>query len=179
MARVEYAVAADGSGGDPSLAALLDRVVAERGSLLNLYRMLLNSPPIAGGWLEIANAVRYRASLDGHSRELAICRVGQLNGATYEWEHHVPIARREGISEAQIEALAQWSSSELFDPRERAVLAYADAMTREVAVLDDVFEAVRGQFDRRELVELTITIAFYNMVSRVLVALGVDLEEEG
>ena len=178
MARVEYAVAADGSGGDPSLAPLLERIVAERGSLLNLYRMLLNSPPIAEGWLEIANAVRYRSSLDGRARELAICRVGQLNGARYEWEHHVPIARREGISDAQIEALAEWSSSDLFDGRDRAVLAYADAMTRAVAVPDDVFEAVRAHFDRRELLELTTTIAAYNMVSRVLVALGVDLDEE-
>ena len=178
MARLEYV--SPGEGDADALGPLVRRIREQRsGQLLNLYRILLHSPPIAEGWLHMGTAIRYQAGLDGRSRELAICRVGQLNSATYEWEHHVPIARREGISDAQIEALAQWSSSELFDARERAVLAYADAMTREVAVLDDVFEAVRAQFDRRELVELTITIAFYNMVSRVLVALGVDLEEEG
>ena len=174
MARIEYGVAED--GGDASMAPLVERIVAERGSLLNLYRMLLNSPPVAEGWLAIGTAVRHRSSLDGRARELAICRVGQLNGATYEWEHHVPIARREGISDAQIAALATWPSSDLFDSRERAILAYADAMTRDVAVPDETFDAVRAHLDRRQLVELTTTIAFYNMVSRVLVALGVDLE---
>ena len=176
MARLEYAVAEDGGGGDAALAPLIERIVGERGSLLNLYRMLLNSPPVAEGWLALGTAVRHRSSLDGRVRELAICRVGQLNGASYEWEHHIPIARREGVTDAQIEALAGWSSSDLLDARDRAVLAYADAMTREVAVPDDVFEPLRAHFNPLELVELTTTIAFYNMVSRVLVALKVELE---
>ncbi len=179
MARIEYAVSEDDATGDAgaaALAPLIERIVAERGGLLNLYRMLLNSPPIAEGWLAMGTAVRHRSSLDGRARELAICRVGQLNGATYEWEHHVPIAKREGVSDAQIAALTAWSESDAFDDRERALLAYADTMTRDVVVPDDVFAAVRAHFDRRELVELTTTIAFYNMVSRVLVALGVDLE---
>jgi alkylhydroperoxidase family enzyme len=175
MARVRYVRPED--GGDSSLEPLVARIKEQRsGRLINLYRTLLNSPPVADGWLHIGTAVRYQAQLDGQSRELAICRVGQLNGADYEWTHHVPIALREGISQQQIDALAEWQSSDRFDERERAVLAYTDAMTREIVVPDDRFEPLRAHFDEREIVELTATIAFYNMVSRFLVALGVEDE---
>ena len=59
----------------------------------------------------------------------------------------------------------------MFDARERAVLAYTDAMTRHVQVPEPVFAAVRAEFDDRWLVELTATVAAYNMVSRFLEAL--------
>jgi alkylhydroperoxidase family enzyme len=175
MARVRYVRPEDAS--DSSLEPLVQRIKEQRsGRLINLYRTLLNSPPVADGWLHIGTAVRYQAQLDGQSRELAICRVGQLNGADYEWLHHVPIALREGITQEQIDALADWQSSDRFDDRERAVLAYTDTMTREIVVPDERFEPLRAHFDEREIVELTATIAFYNMVSRFLVALGVEDE---
>ena len=176
MARLEYVI--PDAEDSESLGPLVERILQQRsGRLLNLYRMLLNSPPVADGWLHLGTAVRHQAQLGGGSRELAICRVGQLNGARYEWDHHVPLARREGISDEQLAALDEWRSSHLFDARERAVLAYADAMTRDVVVADDVFGALSDHFDRREIVELTATIAFYNMVSRFLVALEIDQED--
>jgi alkylhydroperoxidase family enzyme len=59
---------------------------------------------------------------------------------------------------------------------ERAALAYADAMTRDIDVSDAVFEALRPHFSERQLVELTVLIATYNMLTRILQALQVDLE---
>jgi alkylhydroperoxidase family enzyme len=67
----------------------------------------------------------------------------------------------------------------LFSERERAVLAYTDAMTRDVSVPDAVFSAVRSYFDERALVELTVLIGTYNMHNRVMLALGIDLEAQG
>jgi alkylhydroperoxidase family enzyme len=64
----------------------------------------------------------------------------------------------------------------IFDERERAALAYAEASTRTIRVPDDVFVAVRRNFDDREIVELTATIGAYNLVSRFLEALQVDHE---
>jgi alkylhydroperoxidase family enzyme len=105
-------------------------------------------------------------------------RIAILNGAAYEADQHAPIALREGLTQAQLDALPDWQRSGLFDPRQRAVLAYADAMTRQVQVPDEVFAAVRAAFDDRHLVELTATIAGYNMVSRFLEALKVHSHDE-
>jgi alkylhydroperoxidase family enzyme len=157
----------------PSIKPLADRITAERGSVLDLYKVLLHSPAIAEGWLGYLTAVRQRSSLAGPLRELVIMRIAILNGASYEAEQHAPYALKEGLSQEQLGDLQEWSTSPRFDATQRAVLAYADAMTRQVQVPDDVFTAIRDRFDDRRLVELTATIAAYNMVSRFLEALRI------
>jgi AhpD family alkylhydroperoxidase len=168
MARIPYA-----DPDRPEVRALAARIRAERGDVLHLYRMLLHSPAVAEGWLAYLTAIRQRSALPGALRELVIMRVAVLNGAPYEADQHAPIALREGVTQAQLDGLADWQGSDLFDARERAVLAYTDAMTRDVRVPDAVFSAVRAAFDDKLLVELTATVAAYNMVSRFLEALAV------
>jgi len=159
----------------PELAQLVATIKSERGGkLLRLYQALLNSPPVAEGWLKLFTAIRQKTELGGRYRELAILRVALLNGADYEYRAHLPFAQQEGLSQEQIDALPGWQLSERFDARERTVLAYTDAMTRGIRVPDAVFAEVRRHFDERETVELTATIGGYNLVSRFLVAMQLD-----
>jgi AhpD family alkylhydroperoxidase len=173
MARIPYA-----SLDDDAVRPVAQRIVEQRGSVLHLYQMLLHSPAVAEGWLAYLTAIRQKSSLPGALRELVIMRVAILNGAPYEADHHAPIAIREGVSPAKLEALADWREhSEAFDETERAVLAYTDAMTRDVEVDGATFEGVAARFDRQQLVDLTATVAAYNMVSRFLEALQVRSDD--
>jgi len=173
MARVAYG----DENGSPAVRALAEQIRRERdGRMLNLYSMLLNAPPVAEGWLALFTAIRQQCTLRGDYRELAILRVALLNGASYEYRVHVPFALREGVTHAQIDMLDRWQDSAGLTPAQRAVLAYTDAMTREIHVPDAVFDALRPHFDAREIVELTATIWGYNLVSRFLEALAVDPE---
>jgi alkylhydroperoxidase family enzyme len=172
MARILYPDASRYDG-EP----LAERIKRERGGkLLNLYRMLLHSPPLAEGWLGFFTAVRQRTELPGRYRELAILRIAALNHADYEFNVHAPFALREGIAQAAIDALRASRVPEGLDGADRAVLAYADSMTRSIHVPDDVFAQVREHFAERHVVELTATIAAYNCVSRFLEALRIDPE---
>jgi alkylhydroperoxidase family enzyme len=174
MARLDYV---DPTLGPEELQAVAERIRQERGGrLLNLFRTLLQSPPVAAGWLGLGTAVRFETKLEGRIRELAICMVAKLTGAEYEWHHHQPLAHREGISEEQLEALPDWRRGDRFSRREQAVLAYAEQMSQRVEVDDPTFAAVRQHFDDREIVELTATIAYYNAVARFLVSLRVDID---
>lgn len=172
MARIPYP--------DPSRYErdpLAERIKRERnGKILNLYRMLLHSPPLADGWLSFFTAVRQRTELPGRYRELAILRVAVLNGADYEFDAHAPFALREGIAQAAIDTLRADRVPDGLDDADRAVLSYADSMTREIDVPDEVFSQVREHFSERHTVELTATIAAYNCVSRFLQALRIDHE---
>ena len=160
----------------PEIAPLAARIKAERGGkLLNLYRMLLHSPPVAECWLAFLTAIRQKCSLPARVRELVIMRIAVLNAAEYEFQAHLPFAKKEGVSDAQVAALRTGDTAP-FAEGERAALAYAEAMTRTIRVPDDVFAAVRRHFAEREMVELTATIAAYNMVSRFLEALQVQIE---
>jgi len=150
---------------------------ARGGRLLNFYRALLNSPPLASAWLEFNNAVRYQTGLDDCVRELVIMRVAVLNRADYVLEiHKSRYAEPAGVTPEQAEALADWRGSKLFGPRERALLAYVDAMTRDVEVPSAVFNGLREHLSEREAVEVTVLIAAYNMHTRVLKALDIDRE---
>jgi alkylhydroperoxidase family enzyme len=162
----------------PDVQPVADRIKAERGGrMLNLYRMLLHSPPVADGWRAFLTAIRQQCQLSGRYRELAILRVAVLNRAEYEFSAHVPFALKEGFTEAQIEAMRQDREPDGVTDADRAVLQYTDAMTRAIRVPDDVFAAVKKHLDEREIVELTATVAAYNLVSRFLVALQVDHEQ--
>jgi AhpD family alkylhydroperoxidase len=133
--------------------ALATKIAAQRGGVIHLYRMLLHSPPVATGWLHYLTAIRRDCCLPGVLRELVIMRVALLNGAPYEADQHTLIARAEGLSEAQLDAVQTCEDSDAFGLLERAVLASTDAMTREIRVPDRVFAAIRAAFDKRSIVE--------------------------
>ena len=168
MARIPYADTAN-----EATRPLARRIVAERGSILHLYQMLLHSPPVAEGWLGYLTAIRQHSTLSGAIREMVIIRVAQINRAPYEADQHMPIARQEGVPAEKLDALAHWDDSPLFDATERAVLAYTDAMTRDVQVDEAIFAGVAEVFEAQQLVELTATVAAYNMVSRFPEALQI------
>jgi AhpD family alkylhydroperoxidase len=173
MARIPYP-----DDSNPEVAQLRAQIVAERGKLLNLYRMLLNSPPVAQGWLNFLTAIRQKCLISGRLRELAILRIAVINQADYEFVSHVPFALKEGLTQQQIDAVSNWEASSLYSDQERAVLGYTDSMTRDVHVPEAIFEPIRRLFSTREVTELTATIAAYNLVSRFLEALQVDPEPE-
>lgn len=168
---------------DPQVADLVTAIKTRRkGKLLNLDRMLLHSPPFAQGWNALLGSVRRSLELPPRLRELTICAVARLNKADYEWVHHAPEFLEAGGQSQQLDALndvdAATRNTKLFDETERAALQLAVEMTRYVEVGNATLERARKILGDRQLVELVGTIAAYNMVSRFLVALGVDEKGE-
>ncbi|MET0187111.1 MAG: carboxymuconolactone decarboxylase family protein [Achromobacter sp.] len=170
MARIDYADITK-----PETQPLVARIQRERASLPNLYKMLLNSPPIAEGWLNYLTAVRQKSSLPPQLREMLILRVAVLNEADYEFEQHLPIALKEGCTAQQIEAL-KVNDLDALDGKSRAALSYCNEMTRDIRVKKETFASLREVYSDREIVEITATIGAYNMVSRFLEAIQVDHE---
>jgi alkylhydroperoxidase family enzyme len=176
MARLEYP---DLDTAGPAVQKTADRIRQERGGrLLNLFKMQLHNPDIANAWLDLGSAVRFKGELDAPTRELAISLVARINDAEYEWRAHRRLAIGEGFSEAQLDGILQWRTAEgLYpDPRQRAVLALAEELTRTSKVQDATFEAVKSALPPRQVVELVATVGYYNMVARFLNGLEIDLE---
>ncbi|KAK0719518.1 AhpD-like protein [Lasiosphaeris hirsuta] len=167
----------------PTEAAVVARIAARRAPrpLQPLDLTLLHSPPVADGWNAFLGAIRTQTTIPADLRELAISRVAVVNRAWYEWMHHAPLAVAAGVGEAGM-AVAKGVGALVLEAeegpaglseRQWVVLCFADEMTRNVEVRETTFERLRGLFEEREVVELTATIACYNMVSRFLVALDV------
>ena len=176
MPRIPYKT--DAEAGPPELVASIRK---RRGGRLGaLDRILLYSPPFAAGWGELLGRVRSELEVPMPLRELAMCAVAALNGAEYEMHHHGPIFLSCGGAQSQLDALRRLPAIDatLFDATQQAVLRLALEMTRHVKVSDDTFEAARRALGSdRNLFELIGVIAAYNMVSRILVAVGVEAND--
>jgi len=161
---------------------LVDAIRARRagGKLLNLDRMLLNSPAFAKGWNTMFAVIRGQLTLPAKLREICILAIGTLNHADYEWAQHEKEFVAAGGTPAQMAALKNVATAvkdaKLFDDTERATLALADEMTRTIRVSDATMKRIRKLLPDDQVVELIGTIAGYNMVSRFVVATGVELE---
>lgn len=143
---------------------------------LNIFRMLLQAPTCARGFLALGTSILQRQQLDPRLRELAILRVATLSGARYEWTQHVPIAKAVGANEAEIAAVERGDFGGL-DSKAAAVCRFTDECVRDVRVSDPTFDEARRLLSEQEIAELVLAIGYYMMVARFLETLSVDHEE--
>jgi 4-carboxymuconolactone decarboxylase len=140
----------------PELQARLESLW---GKPVNLYRALGNHPALVSAWTEFAQAVRADAKTPRALRELMILRSGQLQRSEYEWAQHLRMARKAGVREAQIEALAAWRTSNEFNAQEKAALGLLEAVTAG-DVDEATWNAAASNFARDEMIELVMVGAF-------------------
>lgn len=147
---------------------------------LNLYRMLPHAGPSAAtGFLKLGGAILRDNALDSRLRELVILRVGMLSNASYEVHQHRRVARKVGVSDEKIEAVAIGADAPVFDNTERLILRFTDAVVHDVKAPPELFDAVLARLDHRRMSELVLTIGYYMMVSRFLENFEVDIEPPG
>ena len=143
---------------------------------LNLHRVYGNAPKLARTSLAVAQALRYDAVVSRSDKELIILRATQLARGDYPFGQHVRLAISCGITAEQIESLPRWRDSKLFSDRQRAVLAFADAMASPDGVDDATFDAMKAFFTNQEIVELTMNAAFYSANSQISRTLRITAE---
>lgn len=109
-------------------------------------------------------------------RELAICTVTRLAGATYPYHQHIEEARRLGIDDSKLLALSVYRLHPVFTDQERAVIGFAEELTTRAEASGEIKERLAHFLSVEERVELSWTIGFYNAVARVASACDVQIE---
>jgi AhpD family alkylhydroperoxidase len=104
--------------------------------------------------------------------ELVKMRASQINGCAFCLQMHTTDARKIGISEERLQLLVVWKEAPLYSARERAALAYTEAVTliAEEGVPDDVWAELNAQFSEKEVANLTAAIALINAWNRISVS---------
>jgi alkylhydroperoxidase family enzyme len=165
---------------DPYLAEMFAKVRAKGGEPLNIHLVQGFAPKLAKTRLDMAYALRYDVITPAKLRELAILRTGQMLDSRYELDQHVPLARACGITDAQIAALPNWRTSDVFDDKQKALLGYTEAVAGRGGDVDDAtYDAFARQFSPQEIVEITITIVTYYGTGQLTKALRVKPESDG
>jgi len=170
MARVPYLEKSDLAEADQDL---LNRPIA-------LFKALVNSPKAARAFSGLGGFIRYGSKLDPRLRELAILQVGWLARSPYEWSHHVKLGHDFGVSDGDIQALIDDTAGRptSLDEMSRTVLRAAREITADGAMEASTFAALQAALGNEQVVDLTITISFYNAVVRVLGTLQIDVEPD-
>ena len=174
MARVSFI---EKGQGHPIVEDLYQKIETRGQRIINLFKILGHCPYIGLNWQRLGNSLLTGEELPPRLREVAILRVGSLTGSEYEFTQHSRRGLSVGLTREQITAIHDWHNSSLFDEQEQAVLAYTDEVERDIRVRDETFDKLTSFLSEHAVVELTIVIGYYGMVSRFLIALDVELEE--
>ncbi len=129
----------------------------------------------------VAGFAFYRSAdrvLDPKLRELGQIRAGFLRESQFVFSQHCKAMRAIGFSEAQIEAIPSWQTSDVFSPLERAVLAYTDGLVRDGGrIADATFEQLKEALSDEEILELTYVICTYEMHATMCRALRLEYDD--
>ena len=127
------------------------------------------------GYAALVNVETYigTCGLDHKLLALIKTRVSQINGCAYCLHMHTEDARSQGEAEARLYLLDAWRESALYSDRERAALAWAEALTniKESHAPDDIYRYVRSHFSEKELADLSIAIAMINAWNRLSIGM--------
>jgi alkylhydroperoxidase family enzyme len=143
---------------------------------LNLFRVLMHHPKLARRWTVFAGHILQKQTLGVRERELLILRIGWLNQAEYEWAQHVEIAKRGGVTDAEIEQV-QVGPRGHWNAHEAALLQAADDLFHNSVVSEDTWAALAAKYSTEQMMDLVFTIGQYNLVSWALNSFGVPLDD--
>lgn len=122
----------------------------------------------------------YRCGLERTLIDLVKLRASQINGSEYSTDMYARNLLAEGVEPSRLDALPNWRRSSAFSERERAALAWAEALTSVAATHapDELYQEARRAFSQKELVDLTYVIALVNAWNRLTVAMRVPAGTE-
>lgn len=129
------------------------------------------APELIKKMSDLSMAVK-SSSIEQKLFDLVQIRASQINGCAFCLDMHVKEAKIHGESELRLYHVAIWRESNLFAPRERAALAWTEAVTKlpEGGIPDELYERVRGQLSEKEITDLTFTIMVINAWNRLAIS---------
>ena len=126
---------------------------------------MLHHPALAGSWLAYNNVLLWSPALDHRLRELMVLRVAHRTHAPYEWDQHVKLAERYGVTAADVDAVKVGSTHDGWSPLERDLLAATDQLIDDYRIDDDTWRRLAEQLDGRQLVETVFVVGTYTCLA--------------
>lgn len=176
MAMIELL---DGDAVPPPVADLMKLVEREYGFVPNILRAMAHCPELVLPFVPLWSQVYSSPTIGGRLRALAALGTAKALECNYCMAHMTRSARKVGMVENEIVVIGDAAAERtVFDQREALVLEVADALTRDPdGVTDDMRERLRAEFTPGEIVNIVLAIGMYNLTSRFLKALQVDVED--
>jgi alkylhydroperoxidase family enzyme len=140
----------------------------------NLFTTLGRHRRLLRRWLWFAGALMPGGRLPRPDTELVILRVAHNCDCAYEWDHHVHLGKRAGLTAADVERVRRGPDDAGWSPRRAAILRAADELHEGRDVGDATWAALRDHLDEKDLIELCLLVGHYEMLAMTINTLGIQ-----
>ena len=161
----------------PNKQHIYDSIAGTRGSVLNVFTALLNSPDAAEAAGNLGAYLRYRSPLDPGSREIAILTVARELDVAYEWAHHEPVGREVGVRDEVIESIRSGRAPMGLPAKEGVFAQAAKELVRNRKLTDRTYQAVEHLIGPAQTIDLIVLVGYYSLLAGVINTLDIELDE--
>jgi 4-carboxymuconolactone decarboxylase len=152
--------------------------MVSRGTMLNIFRTLLNHPDAMRGFMGWGSYVLSKKNtLPSREREIVVLRTGFLCGSGYEWTQHVPIGQRAGLSDVEIAAIKLGPNAPAWTAADTALIQASDELHSGQFISDPTWLKLKAHFSDKQCMDIVFTAGQYTQVSMLLNTFGVQLDE--
>lgn len=142
-----------------------------------IFTTLGRHPRLFRAWLRYSAHLMPFGKLPRRDTELVILRVAWRCRSAYEWQQHVPLALRVGLTPDEVAGVADGSPASGFTERQLALLAVSDELLAQRALTDPTWSAVQTNLSEREAIELCLLVGHYQGLASAIGALGIQVEQ--
>lgn len=140
----------------------------------NLFLTMGRQHKLFRGWLRFAGRLMPGGTLPRRDTELTILRVAHLRGCAYEFEHHVKLGKRAGVTPGDVERVLAGPTASGWTPRERVLLEAIDMLDDTHDLDDEAWTALRAHLDEPATIELVLLVGHYAMLATFIQTLRID-----
>jgi AhpD family alkylhydroperoxidase len=126
------------------------------------------------GWLHFAGRLMPGGRLPRRETELVILRVASVRGCAYEFEHHVRLGARAGVTDADVARVRVGSTADGWQPREQLLMRVTEELLATRDLADPTWSELRTAYDERTVIELLLLVGHYDMLATTLMTLRLE-----
>jgi 4-carboxymuconolactone decarboxylase len=149
---------------------------AMNGQIFNIFKVLAHHPALVKRWTPFAGHILSKQTLPFRDREMLILRIGWLNQAEYEFAQHELIAKKGGLSDADVESIKKGPAG-FADAHDKALMQLADDLFENSVASDETWATLSKTYSTEQLMDAVFTVGQYNLVSWALNSFGVPLDD--
>lgn len=143
---------------------------------LNFFKVLVQNAALLKKYEPLAMQLGREPTIPARDKEVLILRTSTLCGETYELAHHLFIARKAGMSDAEIEQAKHGSAG--LPPFEQALMRAAEELVRDHCIGDETWAVLASRYTNSQLIEVVFMVANYTLLAMVNNSLGIHTEEQ-
>ena len=144
---------------------------------IDVFKTCLRHTELCRNWMPFTRYILGSTStLPPRDREILILRTSALSHADYDWGHHVPAAKRAGLSDEEIARIAKGSDARGWSAFDAALLLAADELHRDQFITDATWTALSKTYNEKQMMDAIFTVGQYTMVSMFLNSASVQRE---